>query len=183
MIRIISAMSSNGIIGVNGGLVVKSEVDMKHFRKSTIDATIIMGRKTFESMGSKPLPKRRNVVISSNKIDNPKVETFSSLQEAISAVFVPEPMLFACDSFGMPMMPVVDVNNIWLIGGAGIYEEGMKYVDEIHLTVSDKEVTITKEDNFVRFPVINPVHFKLGHVDYISKEEDDSVRLCIFKRI
>lgn len=147
-VKIIAAISSNGLIGKNGGLVVKNKLDMQSFKEKTIGTKVmgmqnivIMGRKTFESMGSKPLPKRKNVVISSTKIDVFGVDTYSNLNEAI----------------GYNTYRMIPRPEIWLIGGASIYEEGMEYADEIHLTVSKTKVEFTKEDTIARFPVINPM--------------------------
>lgn len=134
MIGIIAAVTLNGVIGVDGKLPFDYPEDMKHFRKSTLDSTLIMGRKTFEGIG-RPLPKRRNCVISSTKIDVPGVETFETVKSAVEA----------------------SQGNVWFAGGASIYEEGMMYADQIWLT-------IVPEYNFsrraVRFPWINPMMFK-----------------------
>jgi len=75
-------------------------------------ATVVMGRRTFESLG-KPLPGRRNMVVTRGAMNTPGVESVPSLAEAFAK---------AGDA------------NVWLIGGARIYEEGMKYADVIDVT-------------------------------------------------
>jgi dihydrofolate reductase len=132
MIGIIAGVSSNGIIGKDNTMPFNYPEDLKFFRRNTIDSTIIMGRKTYESIG-RPLPKRRNIVITKSNIDG--VECFPSIKEAIEA----------------------SKDNIWLIGGASIYEEGMSYADKLLLTINNDVVT---GDNLVKFPWINPMKFK-----------------------
>jgi dihydrofolate reductase len=116
MIKMIAAVSENMVIGKNNTLPWQNSYpeDLKHFREMTVGSTIIMGRNTFESLG-RPLPKRRNLVVTRGQIDN--VECFPSLQSAI---------------FEAGNNPVY--NDIWLIGGSSIYSEGMEHAHEIHLT-------------------------------------------------
>ena len=136
MIRMIAACSNNGVIGLNNSIPFRYSEDMKHFRESTKNSIVIMGRKTFESLDNKPLPNRRNVVISSKKINN--IETYSSLAEAINILEKKE--------------------NIWLIGGAMIYEEGMRFAEQIVLTIVP-DFIFNKES--VKFPWINPLNFNI----------------------
>jgi dihydrofolate reductase len=117
MIKMIAAVSQNMVIGKDNNLPWKNSYpeDLKYFREQTVGSTIIMGRKTYESIGSKPLPKRRNLVVTRNKIDG--AECFQNLQSAL---------------FEAGNNPIC--NDIWLIGGSSIYSEGMNYCQEIHLT-------------------------------------------------
>jgi dihydrofolate reductase len=155
MIGIIAAVSANGVIGVDNKLPFDYPADMKHFRTTTAGATVIMGRKTWESIG-RLLPKRRNIVISRNKIDFEGLDTFSSIKEAIDshatlgAGFAP----FGTSPAGG--LPPSEPPRIWLIGGASVYEEGMEFADQIVLTLTPD---IIKADNAVRFPWINPMKF------------------------
>lgn len=139
MIKIISAVSGNGIIGKNNKLPFYYPEDLKHFKKLTINSTIIMGRNTFDSIGE-PLPKRKNVVITSrpNLMDShTDLILYPSLIQAVNQ----------CKD-----------ENIWLIGGAHVYEEGMKFAEEIHLTITSD---IIVGDKLVKFPWINPLMFKI----------------------
>lgn len=144
MIGIIAAVSANGVIGVDNKLPFDYPQDMKHFRTTTAGATVIMGRKTWESIG-RLLPKRRNIVISRNKINFEGLETFNSLATAIAN----------CSS-SVPIAPPSEPPRIWLIGGASIYEEGMEFADQIVLTLTPD---IIKADNAIKFPWINPSRF------------------------
>ena len=134
MIRMIAACSSNGVIGLNNSIPFHYSEDLKHFRHSTQNSTVIMGRKTFESIGSKPLPNRRNIVVTTSS--DIKVENYRSLKESIEAV--------------------KEEKNIWLIGGSYIYQEGMNFADEIVLTVTPDVVL---QENCIKFPWINPLTF------------------------
>lgn len=122
MISIIAAVSLNNCIGVNNSIPWKIKEDMQLFKKLTTNNTIIMGRKTFESIG-KPLPNRKNIVITSSKIDG--IETYNSLKESLN-----------------------NKDNIFLIGGSKIYLEGMKYANKMYITLVNK---VVEGDTFFPF--------------------------------
>lgn len=152
-VKLIAAVSKDGVIGQNGKLPFDHPADMKFFRKMTAGATVIMGRKTFESIG-RVLPKRRNIVISSKKMEVPDLETFSSLEAAIhsaQSVKLVE---------GEPTPP-----DAWLIGGANIYREGMRYANEIFLTLTPD---IIEGEGLIFFPWIDPSKFQVS--EYIALE-------------
>jgi dihydrofolate reductase len=141
MINIIAAVSSNGVVGLSdsNSLPFHYPEDLKHFKEKTINSTIIMGRKTFESI-RRTLPKRRNIAISSNPENFQKstgIDFFSNLSDAINS-----------DSS----------KNIWLIGGYSIWKEGMNYADQIHLTITPD---VIEEKNIITFPWINPINFEI----------------------
>ena len=83
---IIAAIAENHVIGNNNQLIWHLPADLKRFKKTTLGFPIIMGRKTFESLGSKPLPKRQNIVISSQNLthESNSVLFVKNLSEAIS---------------------------------------------------------------------------------------------------
>lgn len=142
IIKIIAAVSKNGVIGVNNDIPWKGRYpnDFKFFRQMTTGGEVIFGRKTFESIG-KPLPKRNNVVITrQEKIDG--VTCFPSLEK-----------WFTDRSLILKNVATTK----WLCGGAGIYEEGMKYASEIYLTLIPE---IVEGNNLVRFPWIDLTRFK-----------------------
>ncbi len=123
MVKIVGAISLDRAIGVydkkKGRLPWPASLangDLDYFKSITEGTSIIMGRKTFQSM-SKPLPKCNNIVISSRTISKEKstrVKTCNRLKEAIESI---------------------GNNAIWLIGGHDIFEEGQRYASEIILTV------------------------------------------------
>lgn len=114
MIALIIALPKNRVIGNNNDLPWgKIETDMALFRSTTMGASLIMGRKTFESIGSKPLTGRRNIVVSSNlKSSDPEVFVARSIEEALS----------------------ISVEPVFFIGGARIYEEAESYCDTAYVT-------------------------------------------------
>lgn len=151
MIGIIAAVTQNGVIGIDGKLPFDYPEDMKHFRKTTAGATVIMGRKTFDSIG-RPLPKRTNIVVSSNKINVDGIITCDSLELAIDMAPYP---LAALESDNVD-------RNIWLIGGASIYEEGMKFANKIVLTLTHAYESSSRA---IRFPWVNPSLFELQSIE------------------
>ena len=108
---ILVATSPEGIIGKNNTIPWHYSEDLKRFKKLTVGKTVIMGRNTWESLPMKPLPERRNIVITSSVIKN--VECFKSITEAVNTC----------------------TGDIWFIGGAGIYEEAMNLADCIDMTL------------------------------------------------
>ena len=113
MINIIVAKSLNNVIGNNNSLIWKLPNDLKRFKKLTIHNTVVMGRKTFESIGGL-LKDRRNIVITSN-VDYlaDGCEIVNSLDEA----------LMLCN------------NNCFIIGGGEIYKQSINMTDKIYLTL------------------------------------------------
>lgn len=119
-ISIIVAMSKNRVIGVKNSLPWHISEDLKRFKRLTTGYPIIMGRKTFESIG-KPLPERRNIVVSRNQnLKVQDVEVVKSIEDALKI----------CSS----------ENLIFIIGGEQIYNLAMPYANNIHLTEVNKEV-------------------------------------------
>lgn len=155
MIGMIAAVSSNGVIGIKKDdkwdLPFKYNEDMKHFKNLTKDSVVIMGRKTFESIG-KPLPHRENIVITSRNLEISGVSCFASVQGAMNY---------------QSIILRDRATNIWFIGGASIYEEGLMYADEIHLTITPD---VIKKDDVVRFPWINPLKYRISSVSKLNPE-------------
>ncbi len=116
-LAIIVAMGRNREIGNRGSLPWPSfPADMKHFRALTMGHPIIMGRKTFESIG-KALPGRMNIVLSSQRLRYPNITDAGGLSEAF---------IRAEDS---------GAKKAFVIGGAGVYKEALSKADEIHATL------------------------------------------------
>lgn len=115
-ILIISAVAKNGIIGKNNTLPWHYPEDFKRFKTLTSGHAVVMGRKTYESLG-RPLPKRLNIVLSRREglvIEGCTVA--SSLEEARDI----------CLSS--------DEEKMWIIGGSGVYAEGLNVADFLELT-------------------------------------------------
>jgi dihydrofolate reductase len=136
MISMIAAVTMNGVIGIEDKIPFDYPEDMKHFKENTLNSTVVMGRKTHEGIG-RALPKRRNLVISSRSLEKPGIEVYSTLTDALATC----------------------TNDVWLIGGASIYEEGMLYADQILLTITPE---VERRQPAVRFPWINPLKFTIA---------------------
>ncbi|MBU0667352.1 MAG: dihydrofolate reductase [Nanoarchaeota archaeon] len=129
-IILIAAIAENNVIGKDGKLPWNIPEDLQRFQDLTSGNAVIMGRKTYESIG-KPLKNRFNVVLSSNKDYNPSgVTVCGSLEEAISK----------CDSY----------NDIYILGGSKVYETALPIANKLELT---KIFAPFEGDTF--FPTIN----------------------------
>ena len=124
---ILVAVSPEGIIGKNNTIPWHYSADLKRFKRLTTGKTIIMGRKTWESLPVKPLPNRRNILISRSSLEN--VDCFRSIDEALET----------CEG------------DIWFIGGAGIYEEAMLKSDVIDMTLVPDNIS---GEGCIHFPKI-----------------------------
>jgi dihydrofolate reductase len=158
MINMIASVSQNGYIGVDGKLPWKIPEDMKLFAHKTKNSTVIMGRKTFESIGNRPLPNRRNIVISRlayglGVINDEGIEVFGSVADALDS----------CN----------DGKDVWIVGGERIYEVGMEFTDEIHLTIVPQWIETTLGQESARFPWINPLEFSLKNTLLLSPEKPE----------
>jgi len=121
IISLISAISENGVIGKDNDLPWHLPADLQYFKKKTSGHTIIMGRKTFESVG-KPLPNRVNIVISRQPDYHANgCIMASSLDEAIEKVPQGEEEVFIC-------------------GGAAVYELGLNLADRLYITRVHQQV-------------------------------------------
>jgi dihydrofolate reductase len=152
MIRLIAGISLDRAIGVyesrKGKLpwgIKEARGDLALFRQITDDDVVIMGRKTWESIGSKPLANRLCMVVSSKEATQIKGNTFPSVHAAIKDAYTTWPE-----------------KNIWIMGGAEIFREGMKYATEIFLTVVPfKAFKRYKPADLVYFPEIDDLCFKI----------------------
>ena len=119
MVSIIVAIAQNGTIGDKNSLLWHIKEDMRFFRTTTSGHAVIMGRKTFESLGSKPLPKRKNIVITRADRDFEGAFTAHSLKEAIAMAEGDE--------------------EIFIIGGAQIYAEALSVADRMYITRVERD--------------------------------------------
>lgn len=92
IITLIAAHDPNLVIGKDGELPWRYSEDLKHFKQQTMGKTMIMGRGVFEELGEKPLPGRKNIVLSTSK-NTDSVDTYTSLDDALSEVDEPEVMI------------------------------------------------------------------------------------------
>ena len=117
VISIIAAIDKNRGIGKNNKLVWNIPEDLQHFRFVTNGHPVIMGRKTFESIG-RPLPNRTNIIVTRNKLYAKKgIVVKHSLEEAVSYA------------------KKLDESEIFIIGGAEIYHQGIEIANRLYITV------------------------------------------------
>lgn len=125
ILSVIVAMAHNRVIGLNNQMPWHLPADLAWFKKNTLNKPVIMGRKTFESIG-RPLPNRHNIVISrqiesiDNKISN--VSWVKSIDEAISLAQKQQP------------------DEVFIIGGGNIYQQVLPLIDWLYLTHIDAEL-------------------------------------------
>ena len=129
-IHMIWAQDTNNAIGRDGTLPWHFSQDLKNFKKLTTGYTIIMGRKTWDSLPFKPLPSRRNIVISSKNRDD--VESYTSIDQCIDALNKDH-----------------NISDVFIIGGMSVYKFFYQHASTLHITFINKEYEGT--DTF--FPI------------------------------
>lgn len=146
-ISLIAAIDNHGGLGFENKLLCHLPADLKHFKTITLGKPIIMGRKTFLSIG-KPLPSRRNIVLSSGLSSQEGIEIVRSLGEAIR--------LADKDTSA----------EIMIIGGAALFQEAMPIAETIYLTHIHHSF---KADVF--FPLLNDTQWHC--IEVISQDKDE----------
>ena len=149
-ISIIVAIAENRAIGFENKLLYWLPNDLKRFKALTTGHTIIMGRKTFESLPKGALPNRRNIVLSRQDIEFPGAERFASLEAALAACRADE--------------------EVYIIGGASVYQEALPLADKLCITHIDD--TPAQADAF--FPEINPAVWEVTSCEAHATDEKHS---------
>jgi len=133
MISVIAAIDQNNALGFKNRLLFHLPADLKHFKELTTGHTIVMGRKTFESLPKGALPNRRNIVISTREnLILPGAEVFRNFKEALAHCAEDE--------------------QVYIIGGASVYRQAIPLADELCMTLIDAAA----EEADVYFPEIDP---------------------------
>jgi dihydrofolate reductase len=118
---VIAAMARNRVIGIRNTLPWRLPEDLQHFKALTMGHHIVMGRKTFESIG-KPLPNRLTVVLTRSQAAIPGVRTIGGLDEL------------------NPADPDLSGRDIYICGGAQVYQQALPLCSDLYLTVVQREV-------------------------------------------
>jgi len=143
LIKIIVAMSKNRVIGDSNTLIWHLPEDLKRFKQLTTGNAIVMGRKTYESIG-RPLPNRRNIIITRDKDYSIEgCEVVNSLEEAF----------------------LITGSDCFVIGGGEIYKQSLSYSEKIYLTLIDKDF-----EGDTEFPEINSEWKEINKEDFESSE-------------
>lgn len=147
ILSMIAAMDKNRVIGLGNEMPWHLPDDLRFFKAKTLGKTIIMGRKTFESIGSKTLPKRRNLVISRNRDFIAKdAEVFSSVEAALKACQAEE--------------------EVVIIGGGQLYKQTLSQANKLYVTLIDTEIAGDTE-----FPQWQKEEWKV--IETLEHELDD----------
>jgi len=112
MFKAIAAVAENGVIGNGNAIPWRISDDFKHFKKTTVGGVVVMGRKTWESLGSKPLPLRENVVVTSRPDKIFGAKAYKSLDDVERAY-------------------AGDERPVWIIGGAQLYKSALDKCGEL----------------------------------------------------
>lgn len=125
-LSVIVAVAENGVVGRNNALPWHIPADLQYFKRNTLGKPIVMGRKTYESIG-KPLPGRTNIVVSANpEYSAEGVQVVSSLQQALALA---------------ENIALIDGRDeLMVIGGAAIYELAIPQADRLYVTEIHAEV-------------------------------------------
>ena len=135
ILSIIVAVASDGAIGRANDLLWHLPADLKRFKELTTGHTILMGRKTFESLPHGPLPNRRNIIISRSLPAQPGAEVYPTIQQAMEACASDE--------------------EVFIIGGGEIYRQLLPNTERIYLT----RVQASFPDAEVFFPELDPTEW------------------------
>ena len=134
MISLIAAVGKNNELGLDNHLIFNIPGDLKFFRNTTLGKTVIMGRKTYESIG-KPLPKRINIVVSNSLKETDGITIINSFEEVLEKYLNSE-------------------EEVFIIGGESLYNYFINYAQHIYLTkvysntVADKYLPSFDENNY-----------------------------------
>jgi dihydrofolate reductase len=170
MISLIAAMAKNRAIGKDNKLPWNLPEDLKRFRQITSGKIIVMGRKTYDSIG-KPLPKRINMVIS-KQMEIPEVKLCAT--EAPPALMVFPNLQTALDMAKNTFIAEFQIpNEIMIIGGSTIYEQTIGLCDRMYLTILDQDY---EGDAF--FPEFNEEDWKI-----VETEQRDGFKFVTYDRV
>jgi len=144
-------MAKNRVIGIDNGMPWRLPAEMAHFRRSTLGKTVLMGRKTFESLGGKPLKDRRNVILTRNAgFAAEGCETVDGIEEALQRYASGE-------------------NELVVIGGAEVYKLFLPHAEKLLLTEVEAEV-----EGDAYFPPFDPEEWTLAATEAHAKDEKNA---------
>jgi len=160
-IALVVAVADNGVIGRDGGLPWRLPDDLKYFKQVTIGHAIVMGRRTYESIG-RPLPNRLNIVLSrSGDFAAEGVEVAPSFDRAIE------------------IANAAGHDRLFVVGGRAVYEAALPLADELHVTHVRADVP-----GDVTFPSIDPQHWHCEVLEQHSADERHAFAfdICRYRR-
>lgn len=162
-ISIIAAVASNYAIGKNNDLLWSLPADLAHFKKHTTGCPIIMGRKTFESIG-RPLPNRRNIIVSRQEdYQVAGCEVYPSLEEALRVA----------------SLDLTTHDELFIIGGGQLYREAMPLAQMLYITWVH-----TEPDADTFFPEIDSSVWTKTATEFRSADDKNELDMefCVYRR-
>jgi dihydrofolate reductase len=166
-ISIVVAVAENGVIGRENGLPWKLSTDLKRFKALTSGKPVVLGRKTFESFGGKPLPGRPHVIVTRRSDYHPDgVDVADSLEAAVARA--------------KAIAAETGVDEICVIGGGEIYAQALPLADILHITHVEAAV-----EGDTHFPPIDDKSFERVESTAVPVGERDShaTRYEIYRRL
>ena len=165
LISLIVAVSNNGAIGVNNQLPWRIPADLKYFKKATMGKPIIMGRKTWDSIG-KPLPGRSNIVMTRDASwQRDGVERAADLEQALH--------------MARKIAEESGAGEVMVIGGEAVYREALPMAQRIYLTRVDIDI-----DGDAFFPDLNDQDWSEKELEYIvSADGQPGCRFLVLERL
>ena len=171
MINIIAAITDNNALGKDNKLLFRLKKDMAHFKNITTDNVVIMGRKTYESIG-KTLPNRVNIVLSRNMKSNEDFYTFDSIEKAIE---------WSKENYPQ--------KEIFIIGGASVYDKALKddivdklYMTKIKQTVEDADAFFPEIDYKRKWSITSVERFFENGIEFFINEAEKKDKVLTFIR-
>ena len=171
MINIIAAITDNNALGKDNKLLFRLKKDMAHFKNITTDNVVIMGRKTYESIG-KTLPNRVNIVLSRNMKSNEDFYTFDSIEKAIE---------WSKENYPQ--------KEIFIIGGASVYDKALKddivdklYMTKIKQTVEDADAFFHEIDYKRKWSITSVERFFENGIEFFTYEAEKKDKVLTFIR-
>lgn len=164
-VAMIAAVAENGVIGAGGAIPWRLPTDFAHFRRTTMGKPVIMGRKTFESIG-KPLAGRTNIIVTRQNGYLPDgVVVASSLGAALERAHA----IAAAD----------DAAEVIVAGGGEIYRDAMPLADRLYITH-----VAARPDGDTRFPAIDPADWEVAdEPDMVAGDKDSAAfRVRVYRR-
>lgn len=158
-ISLIAALDQNGVIGDDGEIPWRLPADLRYFKRVTMGKPLIMGRKTYESIG-RPLPGRQNIVLTRQRdYRAPGCTVVHSIEEALAAAG--------------------DVEEVMVAGGGSVYRQLLPHADRLYLTFVE-----TTAEGDTTFPSFDPEEWRLIFEEAYAADEDNPFphRFTIFEK-
>lgn len=158
-ISLVAAVDENNGLGKNNELLCHLPADLKHFKELTLGKTIIMGRKTFQSIG-RPLPQRQNIVLSKHAESIDGVEVAHSFDDALKLA--------------------ASRSEIMIIGGEAVFQEALSRADNVYLTIIHHQFEAD-----VHFPTLNKSIWHCLEKKFRQRDEKNiyDLTFCHYQRI